>query len=141
MKIISFTGPKGSGKDSCADMLKHQGVSQGKVSFAGPMKVIVGIVYGITPPIFEDPYRKERVFDEGPIVFDREVFASMVGRMQDFNRDTSLEKCKMAYDIIKPKELWTPRELLQYVGSEIIRILQTQPSETSRQRYRHCLRN
>ena len=59
MRIISFTGPKGSGKDTCADILKAEGISQGKISFAGPMRKMFCEVWDLEPIVFEDRRLKE----------------------------------------------------------------------------------
>ena len=124
MRIISFTGPKGSGKDTCADLLKAEGISGGKISFAGPMRKMFCEIFELEPILFEDRELKEYPFDE-PIELNSIALISVLGCMYEYiepleySRDQEEER--MIFEGLKKHKVYTPRELLQYVGTEIIR--------------------
>ena len=60
MKIVSFTGPKGSGKDTSADILKEEKIASGSLSFAGPLKKICMEVFKLHHNYMNDPILKEK---------------------------------------------------------------------------------
>ena len=64
MKMIGFVGPKQSGKDTAADLLKKSGKARGKISFAGPLKELCSRVFNVPLRYFNDPELKEKPFEE-----------------------------------------------------------------------------
>jgi hypothetical protein len=124
MRIISFTGPKGSGKDTCADLLKAEGVSLGKISFAGPMRKMFCEIFELDPILFNDRDLKEYPFDT-PIELNCMVLIRLLTYMDDYIETSDEDKERnlniMISEGLKKHVVTTPRELLQYVGTEIIR--------------------
>lgn len=62
-KLIGLSGRKGSGKDTVADMLldiEHYK----KLSFAGPIKAMLGVLLGVGIEKFEDHQYKETIIPE-----------------------------------------------------------------------------
>lgn len=123
MRIYSFTGPIGSGKDTCADILKEEGITQGKISFAGPMKKMVGEICNIPLSTFEDRVLKEAPLAR-PVNINDYFLSQLFGYMDEYvsfgSEDTMLRAMdKMSYQMnhLCP----TPRSILQYVGTKIIR--------------------
>lgn len=62
MQIIGFTGPAGSGKDTCADyLIKHYGFL--KYSFAGPLKAMLEAL-GLPAAEYESRLAKEAIIPD-----------------------------------------------------------------------------
>lgn len=124
MRIISFTGPKGSGKDTCADLLKADGISEGKISFAGPMRKMFTEIFELDPILFDDRELKEYPFDTS-IELNCMALIRLLTYMDDYVETTEEQKERnldlMIKEGLKKHVVRTPRELLQYVGTEIIR--------------------
>lgn len=120
MRIVSFTGPRGSGKDTCADILKAEGVTQGKISFAGPMKAMMCEIYGIPASMFENRDLKEMFFGE-KILIGRLTVVKLFERMTDYIEFHPSFKPKDFLNSHHTYAVTTPRELLQFIGTEIIR--------------------
>lgn len=134
MKIIGFVGPKGSGKDTAADLLKEMGKARGKVSFAGPLKDMCAEVFDIPPNFFHDPDLKEKPFTElenfgTPMKLDRRTLRLLkkqcTARLPEV---ADPETGAMAYNIdrvsvtgLEDRQLNTPREVLQVVATDFIR--------------------
>lgn len=121
MRIISFTGPKGSGKDSAAAILHDDGHSRGKISFAGPMKEILSEVYRIPLATFESPDLKEKPFSEA-LILDVHRIQSIALRMLRLLPETEFEYTNgLNFQAVEKTRLTSPRHMLQYVGTEMIR--------------------
>jgi hypothetical protein len=120
VKLIVFVGPRGSGKDTCASIVQEMGVTDFNIKFAGPLKDICSDVFGISRHAFEDPIAKEAVgyyrvgpFEIGQIV---ELMTSYVPVTQKGQRDALRAFANHVGTV-----LTTPRQVLQYVGTEMIR--------------------
>lgn len=123
MKIVSFTGPKGSGKDTSADILKKEGIADGKISFAGPLKKICQEVFGLHHTLVNDPIFKEKPLKNGEIVVTAKLLRKISQMMLDY-----LDPDEFYYNPNKASviglegvPLRTPREILQVIGTEWIR--------------------
>jgi hypothetical protein len=60
MRIVVFAGPKGAGKDSCADILKEEKKVKKSVSFAYPLKRICSEVFEVPFQLMNDAILKEK---------------------------------------------------------------------------------
>lgn len=127
MKFIGYIGPKGSGKDSAFEILLKKGKVQGKLSFAGPLKDICSKVFGIPPRLFVDPILKEKPFSDGPITLTskvlRQVKKEIVSWLPEVTEDgyVRYNADKATLVGVENRQVASPRELLQVVGTEFIR--------------------
>jgi hypothetical protein len=122
MKIVSFTAPIGGGKDASAKLLSDIGLSQGKISFAGPMKDICAKVFNIKREDMEDPVKKVEPFAE-PFAFTRKHLREILNLMVQ-----ALPTEEFPYNINTVTEygvvgvtMKSIRHILQFVGTEVIR--------------------
>jgi hypothetical protein len=123
MKIISFTGPRGSGKDTAADLLREAGISLGKISFAGPMKEILARVFNFSPHTFEDRKLKEKPFEE-PLILNLEMIQVITLECLKILPPTEFDYSGFfKVQSTEQTKIHTPRYLLQYVGTQMIRRL------------------
>jgi hypothetical protein len=122
MKVIGITGPKNAGKDTVADFLYDLKRSNGKVSFAGPLKEICSMVFDLIPETFSDRMLKETPFTH-PIVLTsrhlRSIKKEMVKMLDPVKYEFSVERG--AINGIEHRSIRTPRELLQVIGTDFIR--------------------
>lgn len=133
MLIIGFVGPKGSGKDTAADLLQDMKLANGRISFAGPLKDICAKVFNISPTILNDPDFKERKFTEmknygTPITLTgrllREVKKECAARLQEYDEVTGIMTYnvdRVAVNGLEGRIMETPRQLLQIIGTDFIR--------------------
>lgn len=122
MRIVSFTGPKGSGKDTSADLLKAEKIASGSISFAGPLKKICMEVFKLSEAEMYDPVLKEQPFAQ-PIVLQSKHFRKINLAMTDH-----LDQDEFFYNPYKASiaglegmVITTPRQLLQIIGTDYIR--------------------
>lgn len=114
MKIIAFTGVKGSGKSTASEFLKdlHPGLKE--ITLAKRLKDASSIALGVDRDSFDNPAIKEKEF-ETPIQLDEKNVAKIF----------EVFKVTPDYDAhIRPhigKMLFSPRRVAQYVGTEILR--------------------
>lgn len=124
MKLIGFVGPRGSGKDTCAVIAKEAGIVAGKIPFAGPLKRICSEVFGIPLDTFEHPVWKE---EPSTFILTEDVLAQIIACMDEyvpFAGIATFLKCAVEFHPHTDKVLSSPRHVLQYVGTEIIRAYQ-----------------
>ncbi len=118
-KVIAFCGPAGSGKDTCHLALAELGlVNEQKIALAGNLKKLCGRFFHIHPSVFEDRILKEKEFDYSEPLTEENI------------RNLAMAAYEMLpYDVSKMGDLTkhvgvkfrSPRHMLQYVGTEIIR--------------------
>jgi len=123
MKIVSFTGPKGSGKDTCADILKKEGIADGRISFAGPLKKICQEVFKLHHTLFHDPALKEKPLKNGEIIITSKILRKINEMMLDYldPEEFYYNPNKASVIGLEGVPLRTPREILQVIGTEWIR--------------------
>lgn len=123
MKIVSFTGPKSSGKDTSADILKELKISKGSVSFAGPLKKICMEVFGLHHTLVSDPVLKEKPLKNGEIIITPKLLRKVNELMYDYldPEDFFYNANKASVVGLEGTPLRTPREILQIIGTEWIR--------------------
>jgi hypothetical protein len=122
MIVVSFTAPIGGGKDASAKLLSDLKLSEGKLSFAGPMKDICSKVFNISREDMEDPVKKIEPFKE-PFAFTRKHLRQILNMMVEF-----LPTDEFAYNVGSVSEygivgttMTSIRHILQFVGTEVIR--------------------
>lgn len=117
--IIGFGGNKGVGKNTAALVLEQWYGFKG-LSFAGPLKEIVSKTFAIPMQVMDDPKLKDTPFKYGPKVMTISSISNIVdlaSEYQDIERDVYAQVLEIAYG----KEFNTPRQLTQYVGTDLIR--------------------
>ncbi len=122
MRVVSFTGPKGSGKDSSADILKEEKIASGSISFAGPLKKICCEVFKLHHNYVNDPVLKEKEF-ETPITLTSAHFRKINLAMTDhLDQDEFFyNPYKASIAGLEGQVIKSPRHLLQFIGTEYIR--------------------
>lgn len=119
MRIIGLVGPKGSGKDSVAEILQAQGKVENKISFAGPLKAICSDVFNLDLKLFNDPELKEKRLNEIIQVSPYHLEAILWG-CEDYI-DINNGRHSVSVDDISGRIFSTPREILQVIGTDFIR--------------------
>lgn len=114
-KVIGFCGKKGAGKDTAADALLEEGWA--RVRFSQSLKEITADAFDIKPLFLEDAAFKDVEFDEPIRVTKHDVLTLCEKLPLDINNSKELE---IMLDMVG-REFKTPRELLQYVGTDIVR--------------------
>lgn len=113
--LMAFCGSKGAGKDTSANLVKE--LYTGKVeslSLAGHLKSVCSKVFGVDMKYFTDPKLKEVELDTYIVLKAsnlRYVFCDFGIDLVDYDK------------LIRPhmsKVLETPRQLLQYIGTEVL---------------------
>ncbi len=127
MKVILFVGPKQSGKDTAADILKKKTSVKGKLSFAGPLKEICAAVTGLPIQYMHSPDLKEKQL-KNPIKADRRFWRNIKKELTKHLPEVDSETGYVLYNIdrvsltgLENRVFNTPRELLQQVGTDFIR--------------------
>lgn len=108
-EIYGVTGEKGHGKDTFARLVREYGPSFEVLHFADDLKRIAGRVYGLTDAQMNDPALKEQPLEK-PI--DMDLFVDAL------RGETALP--------IQPRSKVgrSPREVMQYLGTEYVRSVQ-----------------
>lgn len=125
MRVIGLIGPKGSGKDTSYDILKEQKRVDGKISFAGPLKAICGEVFGLHFNLLNDADLKELPFKE-PVVMTTKHIRKIINLCETYVPSVigSLIKYRsnaVSMAGLEGRAFKTPRELMQIVGTDLIR--------------------
>lgn len=119
MKLTVFVGPKSSGKDTCASIIQEMGAGP-TIKFAGPLKDICTDVFQIPRRAFEDAAAKEQY---GEYTIDPRAIGEIV-QIMDWYIPLSYKEQRDALRSFANHVgtvLNTPRQVLQYVGTEMIR--------------------
>jgi hypothetical protein len=109
VQVYAITGWKGHGKDTFANSIVGFNDSFVITHFAAPLKRMSGKIFGLTDAQMNEPSLKEAPLDR-PIVMD--LF------LQQMQKETGLD--------IQPASMvgHTPRQVLQYFGTEYVRKVQ-----------------
>jgi hypothetical protein len=116
VKILGLCGKKGVGKDTAAEILLDKGWA--RISFADPLKELCAAVFDIKPAKFFHPEFKDLVFEE-PIILGRDHADNFIAAL-----DRPLyghAQSHLIYDAFEGKEINTARELLQFIGTDVVR--------------------
>ncbi len=117
--IIGLTGNKGSGKSTTFGLIQELVSEAKEITLADRLKQASAKAFNIPRAAFDDPKVKEKDL-ESPVCFNEE------------NTKIIIEYFKVPYDFekhVKPhigKILRTPRQIAQYVGTEVLRNIDTE---------------
>jgi hypothetical protein len=122
VQLVSFAGKMGSGKDTCADFLvENHGFT--KLAFADTLKQIaMDLAQGLTREQCYDQEAKIKPF-ENPYYFCGGMISQIVIWLKD-NLDwelTDVQVAKLQSERFSHTPLHSPREFLQYLGTELLR--------------------
>ena len=119
LRLIGIDGDKGAGKDTLAEVLIRQ-FGFTRVPFAKPLKDILSEVFLLPPITFEDRILKEQAF---PVPMELTSY-----HLQRILDEIELRGIKVSdqsvRDCLSMKNtlLHSPREMMQIVGSEMVRL-------------------
>jgi hypothetical protein len=122
VQLISFAGKMGSGKDTCADFLvENHGYT--KLAFADTLKqMAMDLTPGLTREQCYDQEAKIKPFAK-PFYFSGGMITQIRIWLQD-NLDwelTDIQFAKLQAERMTHTPLNSPREVLQYLGTELLR--------------------
>lgn len=112
-KIFALAGSKGAGKTTAYNAIKEKFGETHEITLAGHLKRVCAQVFKIDENLFHDPKLKEKLLED-PIYIEAKQLDSVIrlfGHEPKYN------------DNIRPfigKIIDTPRELLQYIGTEVL---------------------
>jgi len=117
--LVSLSGQKRSGKDTVADILVKQ-FKFTKIALADPLRDICSRVFDIPTSTFLDDTLKEKQF-ERPIFLNEDMLGYIMAIVEnEWEFDVSKSKAAAMSDFLGCG-FAHPRQLLQIVGTEIIR--------------------
>lgn len=116
VKLVGLCGKKGVGKDTAALDLLDKGWA--RVSFADELKLLCTEVFRVPFTALNDPELKDRKFDI-PLKLDEDSANELMARI-DFTIG-SHSQANAIIDAMDEKEIWTFRELLQFIGTDVCR--------------------
>lgn len=126
MRVIGLIGPKGSGKDASYEILREQKRVDGKISFAGPLKQVCSEVFNLHINLMNDPDLKEKEMKE-PITLTGKHVRKIISQCEDYvpsvTPDGIILYRSNAVSLVglEGRTFKTPRELLQIIGTDLIR--------------------
>lgn len=116
-KILGFAGPKSSGKTTAYDIVRENFPEVQEITLALHMKKVCAKVFNFDEVLCHDPKLKEVLLAD-PISLEKSHIENI---FEKFN----ITKDQFTYDDhIRPhvgKLLETPRQVLQYIGTEVLR--------------------
>ena len=118
--IVAFAGKMKSGKDTCAEHLMKQGYK--KISFADNLKNMCMKVFTLTHTECYTQEGKERLLDLPIVGQKHHVRDISIWLLTECNWPVNLDHTDMMDIVLIGKEFNTAREILQYVGSEVMRM-------------------
>lgn len=121
--VLGLSGPARAGKDTVADFLIQERGFTGKLSFARNLKNMCKSVFGLSEEDVETQAGKKRKL-ETPVVFSNSHLGSIMYWMSRTHSTSKI--ADDSYFKVKSligRELNTPREILQIVGTDICRTL------------------
>ena len=117
--IMGLCGTKGSGKDTVAEMMfKISGFK--KISFADPLKEACSTALGIPIYHFHEPDLKDKDL-ETPVVINIDTIQALVFEVSKYYK--GLINIGILVDKADGVVLNSPRQILQYVGTDLFREL------------------
>lgn len=117
MKIIGLTGFAKSGKSTAADILKKQGGKE--LAFAKHLKDVCSGVFAVERSYFDD-----QSFKEIPFNYSLHVSENHIAEILNYF-DVPKEHLPATIKAHAGMVLQTPRHIAQYVGTEILRAIDT----------------
>lgn len=115
--ILGLSGKFMVGKDTVADRLIEQHGWEKKTAFASALKSFCGEVFSLKSELLYTQAGKAYKFDN-PIVFGHDYLDIIISRMRETH---NVAKDNVDYSRLLGRHLSTPRELLQFIGTEVVR--------------------
>lgn len=115
--ILGFSGKALSGKDSAADYLIDQYGWDKKTGFAYNLKEACSNIFNRNLTMFTTQEGKSHTFTV-PVKVDHRLIEGVVGWMR---RTHNVAIDDIDYRSLLGKKLYTPRDILQFVGTEVMR--------------------
>lgn len=116
--IIGLGGNKGAGKNTAANVLINK-YNFTEVPFARPLKALCSYVFDIEFKYFDDPILKETPFKK-LIWLNKSDINALIFTANKLCTDPTKSK-KLMLEVSKNKCLHSPREMLQFVGTDLFR--------------------
>jgi len=121
--VLGISGPAGSGKDTVADYLIETHGWDGKLSFARNLKNMCKAVFKMSEWQVSSQEGKRATFGK-PIVFTEGHLGSVLFWMSQTHANFPIAAgAKEKVKALVGRELRTPREILQMIGTDICRSL------------------
>lgn len=126
MKFVAFVGPKGSGKDTSADILLKNNRARQKMSFAGPLKEICAKSFELPTQLMHDPVLKEKDFKE-PLKATARILKNIKRELPKYLAEMGEDGLikynidRVAINGLENRLFKNPREILQIIGTDFIR--------------------
>jgi hypothetical protein len=117
--IIGIAGAKGAGKNTAADLLTSE-YGFKELSFAHPLKRACAHAFSLDYRDFHDHDRKEKPFAEGPIRIGMFECQRLTEYLRNYG-EIGFSQVVAMYTTGHGKKFNTPREILQFVGTEMVR--------------------
>ncbi len=120
--IIALCGEKGVGKDTAAERLIEE-FGFRRVSFADSLRFICSEAFDVDYELFSNARQKEMKFDTA-FILDKSYSSSLIDSIE---KEAAYYNISLNYDkqalkeFILNKKFTTPREILQFVGTEVVR--------------------
>lgn len=115
--IIGLIGKKQSGKSTCVEALLKKYPDAVEVKLAGKLKVVCADVFNIPLEHLESQEFKEKPFDK-PILFTRIHMHKLLDSYDIWSFPPYIHE---RYRKLLGKQLISPRHVLQYIGTEVMR--------------------
>lgn len=115
-KVVGLCGKKGAGKDTAAGKLLDLGWA--RVSFADTLKQVCNETFQIPIHLFHDPEVKDKRFDE-PLRLNEEAALELLQKLP--YTVPGQEVVNKVIAKMDGKEIWSFRELLQFIGTDVCR--------------------
>ena len=118
-QIIGIGGAKFAGKNTAATIFRNK-YGFKELSFAFPLKIAVAQAFDLTYRELDDPELKEKPFKKD-IKMNIHALNSLKKVLSRYHTFTEKDFIKMLLEIGPQRFFSTPRQLLQYVGTDLIR--------------------
>lgn len=118
--LIAFVGAKLSGKDTTLDICNGFGLGGKKLGLADHLKDVCSAVFNMDRDIFDDQGRKE-VPMKRPIILRRDMLYLVALAYQRVLGTLDMEVFKLSAELHAGTLIYTPRHLLQYIGTDYLR--------------------
>jgi hypothetical protein len=121
LKLIGIGGVKGAGKNTAAEVLRDE-YGFKEISFAMPLKKICANATGLDYDLFDSQHHKDQPFPGGPVILRFTTLQELIKYASVYGK-ISGDQAELIITTALRRSLNTPREMLQYVGTQLFREL------------------